>query len=546
MKKLSLFLALVLLLGLTASCGGSGNNSGGSTASTSSAASTSQTADTSDASESTGDSENPWAHLDTSEHANIVMYMVSSRPDAMDEIMVLANQRLEELINTSVEVIHIPSADRFTKYPLLMAGGDDVDLIYTSLWCFFTDQASKGGFMELTDEFLQTNMPETWKIQEPVAWVNGSYKGTTYAIPRSTNPLYGVRATLVNKEIREKYELPVVDSYENLDLFLRTVADKESANGMFAFNQDISRSLQALMLEQPEGWSLISDDFYWDSDDNLEKTEDSIKYIYDSEEYLEYILLMAEYAKLNVWPANAINNTATSRDQFQEGKSAFAVGNYYNDDKIIKSMRDKGYEVEFNHIFHDDAVLLADIYNGDMFAIPIFCQQPERAAIALDVMKTDFELNMLLTAGVEGRHYIYYPEDGTYDVGPEQAAYGFDFWSWGLRAPFFPSPRNREESIQKAAQELDDHRMPDDVWPFQGFYFDRTNVTAEYAAISSLVSEYKDSFNFGIFGDDTEKNYREFVNKLKASGLDKVVDEFKRQAMEHDVSAAIAKYESLK
>ena len=47
--------------------------------------------------------------------------------------------------------------------------------------------------------------------------------------------------------------------------------------------------------------------------------------------------------------------------------------------------------------------------------------------------------------------------------------------------------------------------------------------------ISALVTEYGTSFNLGMFGDETEKNYEEFVAKLKEGGLEKYMEEWNRQ-----------------
>ena len=51
------------------------------------------------------------------------------------------------------------------------------------------------------------------------------------------------------------------------------------------------------------------------------------------------------------------------------------------------------------------------------------------------------------------------------------------------------------------------------------------------AVINSIVEEYAQSFNLGIFGDETKAKYDEFVEKLNNAGLDKVMEECKNQYM---------------
>ena len=78
----------------------------------------------------------------------------------------LVNQRMQLLINTTIEVPVIPLSDFQTKYPLVLAGNSDCDIIMTHPYIGpFQTQADNGAFYELSDEFLQTWMPETMKSQ---------------------------------------------------------------------------------------------------------------------------------------------------------------------------------------------------------------------------------------------------------------------------------------------------------------------------------------------------------------------------------------------
>jgi len=62
-----------------------------------------------------------------------------------------------------------------------------------------------------------------------------------------------------------------------------------------------------------------------------------------------------------------------------------------------------------------------------------------------------------------------------------------------------------------------------------GFTFDKKNVEAELAVITSIVQEYGASFNIGLFGDETEAKYQEFIGKLEEAGLSKVMEECRVQ-----------------
>jgi putative aldouronate transport system substrate-binding protein len=84
--------------------------------------------------------------------------------------------------------------------------------------------------------------------------------------------------------------------------------------------------------------------------------------------------------------------------------------------------------------------------------------------------------------------------------------------------------------------------QPDDVWEktkalnesakvstLYGFSFNVDSIKAESANSAAIVNEYRAAFNTGMFGDDTEKKYNEFLAKLKTAGIDKVLAEKQKQ-----------------
>ena len=152
-KTIALVLAAMMLMTLLLS--GCGDSSESSKASTGSAT-------TGDA--ANVDPNNPYANLDTSEEVNLIMYSVADEPLDMDEILEMANERIKSALNATLELYFIPSAEYSVKYPLVLAGGDQVDLIYTANFRDYRNNVEKSSFLELTPEFLQTNMPRLGQL----------------------------------------------------------------------------------------------------------------------------------------------------------------------------------------------------------------------------------------------------------------------------------------------------------------------------------------------------------------------------------------------
>lgn len=68
----------------------------------------------------------------------------------MAEILKMANERIKTALNATLEMYFIPSAEFNVKYPLVLAGGDQLDLIYTGNYRDYRNYVEKASFMELT------------------------------------------------------------------------------------------------------------------------------------------------------------------------------------------------------------------------------------------------------------------------------------------------------------------------------------------------------------------------------------------------------------
>ena len=136
---------------------------------------------------------------------------------------------------------------------------------------------------------------------------------------------------------------------------------------------------------------------------------------------------------------------------------------------------------------------------------------------------------MLLAGGVEGRHYTYDEATNTVAPADEAADYEFDGWAWGIRHVDFCWPTTDDARINAANAHLAEAQIKDEEWPYWGFIFSPTPVSAEWAVISALVTEYQGSFDVGLFLENTESTYDEFVSRLQDAGLEKYLAESNAQ-----------------
>ena len=520
-RTFALVLAAMMLMAVLLS--GCGDNSGSSVASGAGGVTTGDAANT--------DPDSPYANLDLSQAGNIITYVVGSEPNAIAEVIELVNEKTKAAINTTMEIYFIPTSELTTKYPLVMAGGDEIDLIYTANHAYYREQVDKGGFRELDMDFIQKYLPQTYSVLPESAWKETYINGKIYMVPRNTASIFPDRGPIIDMDVAGKYGY-TADSFhtwDDFDQFLMAVGANEVPNGKYAFHASSVANMYDIGLIYR--FNLInnqaSDYMYYSQ--LADPTFSNPFFLYTSGQYKTYVMDMVKYAEAGIWPSDAIANTNGITAMFQNGQTVTAYNNYYNGINTLQGFRERGINAEMVDIFPEGYRALRDSYLGDGMAIPSFCSKPERAAVLLDFIKNDFETYMLLAGGIEGRHYIYDEVSNTVEPGPEAADYQFDGWAWGIRHQNFPWPKTDDPYINAANEELKANQIADEEWPYWGFNFDYNPVSAEWAVISALVTEYGTSFNLGMFGEDTEEIYDEFVQKLREGGLEKYEAEWNRQ-----------------
>ena len=520
MKKLALVLAVLMMLGLFAGCAAKPAES---------KPAESTPAESTPAESTPAESDDPYAGIDLSEEVEVVMYVSATEPNAIAEVVAAANEMSKEDINTTVDLYFIPSSERSTKYPLVMAGGDVVDLIYTANWCYYKEQVEKGGFMELTEDFIAEYMPQTWATLPESAWLETYIGGKIYMVPRSTAAIFPDRGPVINTDVYSKYGYEADDIKDWADLKEALIAIGDKEEGMYAYYASQSYTLSQLALTYPN--NLINNqasDYVFYNQMKDPKFENPF-FLYTSDEYKTYVMDMADMAAAKVWPSDAISNTNSISTLFGNKQSATAHQNYYNGITQIESWRAGGINCELLYCKQDGFRALRDSYVGDGMAIPVFSEIPERAAVYLDYIKNDYEMYMLLAGGFEGRHYIYDEATNTITNGPEGGDYAFDGWAWGIRHKDFPWPSTEDARINEANKVLSENQVKDEEWPYWGFTFDYAPVNAEWSVISALVTEKGASFNLGMFGANTEAELATFVQQLNDAGLEKYMAEWNAQ-----------------
>ena len=264
-KALAVILSAAMLFSL-AGCGSSPAAGGGSIPTAEGDSESTQAGTEVDAPAASGSGiseDSPYVDkgLDLSEPVTVIMYAIGDRPEDMDMVLEELNTKyLNPWLNTTLEMQFLNWSDYTTKYSLVLAGSEPVDLMYTSSWCYYNDEAAKGAFRELDPEWLKTYMPISYPQQPAESWDQISINGKILAVPKSNAAFNGYNFIAVRSDLMEQYGMDTIDSWDSMKEYLYAAA-ADKGSGISASGQTANREEFVKLWNQKEGLNTLATGF---------------------------------------------------------------------------------------------------------------------------------------------------------------------------------------------------------------------------------------------------------------------------------------------
>ncbi len=510
-KVLSLLLGMTMTVGLLAGCGSKNTTNSGMGTST-----------------EPGTSENGESDsAGTSEHVELKMYLLGDRTPDFDEVYGKINEILEEKLNCSVSVDFLSWGEHDTKYSLLFSSQEDFDLIFTaSSWAHYEQTVALGGFYPLSEEFIQTYAPDIWKVVPEVAWDQARINGEIYMVPNYQNE-FAQDVVAVRGDLMEKYGIEQITSWDELKAFYMACA----ADGMYAsqggpWYQYFQAKGMATTGGAPKGGELI---LY-----NAQDPEDlSLYYLLDWDGFSDYCKQVKEMADAGCWSADVLNSSDERQTGLLTGRTAGMIWN-------LGSCRT--FAKQANAENPDWKVTLADpvsslskkvqpyINNG--ISININSKNKERAMMVLNEFYTNPDIYDLAMLGIEGKHWEAVGDD-QYKV-IDESGYGVSNncnWGWTnheIQREEYIENRTELDDVYDAMLGAWDNNIKDAHY-YDGFNFDTTNVSTQFAAVEAALGNYYDPLVNGLV-DDVDQSIEALRAALESAGIRDVIAEMESQA----------------
>ncbi len=510
-KIAALCLAALLLLGIMAGCGSNPNQQ--------------QKEETVNPSNDSA----PTAEPPALEEVKLVMYLLGDRTPDFDLVFEKINEKLKAQINATIEVKFMSWGEWEQKYPLVFASGEEFDLIYSADWAMYNAQASKQGFYEITREALETYAPLTAQTIYEDAWEQAKVDGKAYMLPMNYKELTAY-VFFVRGDLMEKYGIDKVETMDEFEAYLDAIAQNEPS----MIPLDIGSDYDARMLY----------DLFWQegSYERLEKInpmqlmgytakdDESVTVFNETEDpaFLAAVEKMQNWKGRGFWSKSAVVNTQTNVESFKAGKGAAAIMNINTAKGEFTTIMQEHPEWDVRVVDAQGEVpAIVQSYLANGMCIFSKSKNPERALMALDLLRNDEALHDLFSYGIEGVHYRDLG-DGKIELTEKNADYPYDGnCNWGIRNDAY------WKSIEGGIPNYDELY---DAWlpralagEFAAFTFNNESVKNQVAAMNDIYNTDIKLLYLG-FTDDAAQDIANVQAKLKAAGAEGVYAEMSRQA----------------
>jgi putative aldouronate transport system substrate-binding protein len=473
----------------------------------------------------------------SAETAEIIFRMIGpgQQKDAQEVWDVFNGELGKRLPGTTVNFEIIPPAEYADRWKLALSAGDQLD-VAGRYWMQNLDvEAAKGALLPL-DDLLNEYGPDIKKNLPEWALAKGVTAGKIYEIPCyqiMVSMRFAIRfpedlALRYNmKEVTQQLEKQEYMTQASWDLLAPYFA-KAKADG------DLRKGIGT-----PLAWLWGKGIESIGQGAAIKFTEKPIKVFnkYDTEYYRAMISTMADayeagYIRKDVL---AMDNPRVD-DGKPDGTIAWVHGTWGEEAQSKLDSTRYGYPIKVYTVSPEERVSYA--HTPTNLTIPSTAEYPEKGMQVMNLIQSEdgSDLFNMLTWGLEGKHYTVVREAGNglpkrietigyAGQGNSDSPYGLWKWAFGNTQFSWITQAEQDDYID-AWLNINAVAVPSQL---MGWVPDPNPTKTEEAQIAAVIKEFDVTLSSGALGDEWEPKYEEFLAKLKAAGIDKVVAEYQRQ-----------------
>jgi len=453
-----------------------------------------------------------------------------SLPADYETAIAAVNKKLEEDgVDIEVEVIRIPG-DAFTeKVNLMMSTGEEFEILHVMQDVKnISSIASMGAIIPVTD-YIDKYPNLKARFTDP-EWASTLYEGEYYAIPDAWRALdQNVSFMVYREDILNAagYDKLPETAEEMIDVMKKSQELILEENGIKAYHWFHTNSYPANWLHRTYDTFPFYVDFSLGL--TLVRQDGTIDSFYESEEFKKDCEIYYEMYQAGLINPDVLNMDSDSK--YDDANYGAFLPSQTFDPNITNTIKENtGIDASVKWTrFVPDKPDLVYTFGQNMNAVSATAEDPETAFKFFDWLYASQENFDLFHYGIEGVHYTLNDEGRMTQVKGEDGnpLYYMDTWITG----YVPYQRYTEDATDDYI-DYDTYKSDNYVvTPVAGFVFDATNVQTELTNLETEIISSIYPMKLGLV--PYEENIDAAITKLKAAGLDKYLEEYRRQFAEY-------------
>lgn len=430
-----------------------------------------------------------------------------------EAVLTEVNKILKEKINATLDIQFIDAAAYLEKTKLMIAAGEDFDIMFTAPGYQFYENVAKGAFLPM-DELVTKYAPKAYG-QIPVNfWDAMKVNNKIYGFP---NYQIAARQTTITmrKDMAEKYGIDTssIKKLEDLEPALAKIkagesSDKYMLGSLGSIQMDTMNYLKMETLGGEGTPGAVLQD----------GTDYKVVNQYEQPAFVNYVKLTKSWADKG-YVSKDLALAKNTEELYKNGRIMAMLGAYKPGGEAEVKSR---YGFEPAYAYLTEPMVSTSSVTATMQAISRTSKNPERAMMFLELVNTDKQLYNMLVYGIEGKHYKK-TGDNSIELIPDSGYSTNVSWMLGnqLNAYLLPGVAadipQKTDALNKSAK----------TSRIMGFSFNAEPVKSEVAQCTSVVEKYKDGLSYGMF--DVDSTLATMNKELKAAGMDKVIAEKQKQ-----------------
>lgn len=439
-------------------------------------------------------------------------------------------------LGVKIRLQHVSWGEEGTKIPLAITGGE-ADLICCGPWANFDDYAAKNAFADMTPyisempeliEFFETNMGEGYVEKMKT---NGKLFGLT-----QLSDGVGGDGFLYRQDLQEEWGLAPVTDFNSAEAYL--YAAKE--NG---YNYSIADSRLVLFL-----WEMTAGNKYvqvsGSGDFNgltylvapIDDPYHAVS-VFETEEFRKCCEIAEKWYADGIVKSDVLAGRAGDAEVLfaqdvtcVEACNHLAVAQSTIAPKVLGDNPEWKLNFASYYFFNNGTPIFKPTTNTTRITISSQSKYPELAMKFIEKAYTDETYSKLLQYGVEGVNYV--DQDGVAVVENADEKFpcvtGFSnfVFSYGKSFSNDEWKANYEASYNKIFEAMQSGNQYN---PYDGFTFDSTAVTSQFANMENVKAEYGTPLTCGVIQSSLDKDLEVFRKAMEQAGAREYVAEFQRQ-----------------